>query len=76
VRDGVVIKIVVVVLGVNKMIFKTENIIWSWSRSKSWNERWSWSRSWSIGWSRSNSWSWRGVYKKSCSWGRNHSRSK
>jgi hypothetical protein len=52
-RDGVAIKIVVVVPGVNNMILKTENIEGSWSCSRDYSYWWSWSWGRSRGWNRS-----------------------
>jgi hypothetical protein len=70
-RDGVAIKIVVVVLGVNKMIFKTENIECA-SCSASEKFRDAWSRSWSKGRGnghRYTSWSW--IRSRSRCWKQN-----
>lgn len=72
-RGGVATKIVVVIPGVNNMIFKTENVgRYSWGRS------WSWSTSYksSKSWSRSKKWIVRCGWSESRNESRNESCSK
>jgi hypothetical protein len=86
-RGGVAIKIVVVLPGVNNMIFKTKNIECA-SCSASEKFRDAWSRSWSKGWGNGHhyiSWSWMRSRSRcwernslkiySCSWSKSKSRS-